>query len=281
MDNVATDFSVPYGYSEGRKQGGDGVVVYADLVILLNFLVDLFLLAGTSRLAGYTVNWKRTALAAALGGLYAGLCMLPPLAFLGNALWRLVCLGAMSAICFGWSFSGLRRGILFSFLSMALGGVALALDQGGFLGLVLAAVGVWAMCHFGFRGKSAQTEYVPVELTYEGKTHRFTALRDTGNNLSDPVTGQRVLIVGADVAWTLMKLTPEELSDPITTIAQGKGKSLRLIPYRAVGKPRGMLLGARVDKVVIGGQLGGNAIAFAPEIFREDQGYQALAGGVL
>ena len=257
------------------------MVIYADLVVLLNFLVDLFLLAGTNRLAGYGVNWKRSALAAAIGGIYAGACVFPQLSFLGNTLWRLVSLGVMAVVCFGWNLSGLRRGILFSLLSMALGGVALGLNKGGFFSLILSAAGVWAMCHFGFRGKAGQAEYVSVEITCRGKTHNLTALRDTGNNLCDPVTGQKVLIVGADVAWDILGLTPVQLQDPIATMALGKIPGLRLIPYRAVGKPSGMLLAVKVDRVVIDGQRVGEVIAFAPEMFRGEGGYQALTGGAL
>ncbi len=257
------------------------MVVYADLVVLLNFLVDLFLLAGTSRLAGYRVNWKRTALAAAIGGLYAGICILPRFRFLGNTLWRLVSLGALSVVCFGWSPSALRRGILFSLLSMALGGVALVMNEGGFLGLSLSAAVVFVLCYVGFRGKAGQAEYVAVSITCRGKTHSLTALRDTGNSLTDPVTGQKVLIVGADAAWDILGLTSGQLRDPIGTVSQGIVPGLRLIPYRAVGKPTGMLLGIKVDRVVIDGQAAGSVIAFAPEKFSGEKAYQALAGGVL
>jgi stage II sporulation protein GA (sporulation sigma-E factor processing peptidase) len=282
MDKVATNFFASGRYTGRVKSvGGDPVVIYADLVILLNFLVDFFLLAGTNRLAGYGVNWKRSALAAAIGSIYAGACLFPQLSFLGNTLWRLVSLGIMSAVCFGWNFSAFRRGILFSLLSMALGGVALGLNKGGFLGLILSSAALWAMCHFGFRGKAGQAEYVAVEITCRGKTHRLTALRDTGNNLCDPVTGQRVLIVGADVAWDILGLTAAQLQDPIVTMSQGGIPGLRLIPYRTVGKPRGMLLAAKVDKVVIDGSMAGNIVAFAPEMFRGERTYQALTGGAL
>ncbi len=257
------------------------MVIYADLVVLLNFLVDLFLLAATNRLAGYGVNWKRAALAAALGGIYAGLCVFPQLSFLGNTLWRLVSLGLLSGICFGWSRNALRRGVLFSLLSMALGGVALGLSKGGFLALVLSAVGVWLLCQFGFQGKAGQREFVPVEITCRGKRHRLTALRDTGNSLCDPVTGTRVLIVGGDLAWEILGLTKQQLQDPVATLEQGSLPGLRLIPYRAVGKPTGMLLAVKVDKVIIDGQPSGPVIAFAPEPLSREKAYQALTGGAL
>ena len=59
------------------------MAVYLDLVVLLNFLVDALLLMGANRLTGHPPGWKRVALAAAIGGVYAGVCMLPECRFLG------------------------------------------------------------------------------------------------------------------------------------------------------------------------------------------------------
>ena len=257
------------------------MVVYADVVMLLNFLVDLLLLVGTNCLAGYGAGWKRSTLAAAMGGVYAGLCVLPQLRFLGNMLWRLLSLGAMAVISFGWNRCALRKGILFTLLSMALGGVALAIGRGGFAGLILSAGLLCSMCFLGFRGKAGQAEFVPVQIVRQGRTYRLTALRDTGNTLRDPVTGQQVLVVGADVAWDVLRLTPQQLRDPIQTVENGSIFGLRLIPYRAVGQAGGMLLAAAMDSVVFGGQQVGRLVAFAPEKIGADEAYQALAGGAL
>ncbi len=256
------------------------MVIYADLVILLNFLVDLFLLAGTNRLAGYGPGWKRASLGAAFGALYAGICMIPPLSFLGNTLWRLVSLVIIAVLAFGDHRSALRRGVLFVFLSMALGGIASGLHKGGFWSLLVSAAGVWGMCQIGFRGKAGQ-EFAAVAITYQGAVHRLTALRDTGNNLCDPVTGQQVLIVGADIAWDILDLTPRELSDPLSTLKKGRIPGLRLIPFRTVGKSSGMLLAVKMDKVMIDGQESGKIVAFAPENLSGEKGYQALTGGAL
>lgn len=257
------------------------VVIYADVVIVLNFLVDLLLLVGTNRLAGYGAGWKRAGAAAAVGGVYAGVCVLPQMRFLGNMFWRLLILGAMSVICFGRNRSALHRGILFTLLSMALGGVALGLGRGGFAGLVAAAAVLCGMCYFGFRGRAGRTEFVPVQIVRLGRVYRLTALRDTGNTLRDPVTGEQILVVGADVAWDILGLTPQQLRCPIETMTSGSITGLRLIPYRSVGQPGGMLLAAAMDSVVINGQSAGRLVAFAPENIGADEAYQALAGGVL
>ncbi len=255
--------------------------VYMDLVVLLNFLVDYLLLLGTNRLSGYPSAGKKPLLAAALGGLYAGACMLPGFAFLAGTFWRLASLGLMSVIAFGWDRDALRRGVLFTFLSMALGGVALGLGSGGFWSLVLAAALVSLMCLLGFRGRAGEASYVPIRITHNGKTASLTALVDTGNTLRDPVTGRGVLVVDADVAQKLLLLSQEQLAHPVETLAAGCCPGLRLIPYRAVGQPSGMLLGLRADSLLIDGKESEHMVAFAPQKIGQGKPYQALAGGAL
>ena len=107
------------------------------------------------------------------------------------------------------------------------------------------------------------------------------ALADTGNSLKDPVSGSQVLVVNPQVAWNLFHLTQRELFNPIETIQEVKIPGLRLIPYRSVGCPNGMLLGISMDSVIINGQRIGSVIAFSPEDFGKDVCYQALAGGMV
>lgn len=256
------------------------MTVYMDLVVILNFSVDLLLLLGTNRLCGYPSGILRCCLASAVGSMYAGVCMLQGFSFLGNTLWRIVFLSIMAVIAFGWNQSALRRGVVFVFLSMAMGGIAMGMNQNSFFSLILAAFGITVMCLVGFRGKIGGQRFATVELVVNGQKYRLTALRDTGNTLKDPVTGQQVLIVGADVAQRVMGVSTQQLSDPITTAASGCISGLRLIPYRAVGQPCGMLLAYCFDEVRIDGKLTGKLVAFAPDRIGSDGAYQALTGGV-
>lgn len=254
--------------------------VYLDLLILLNFLVDLLLILAANRLAGHGTGLKRALPAAASGGLYAGACVLPGFTFLGNILWRAVSLALMSGIAFGFTQSGLRRGVLFVLLSMALGGIAVGLGSGGFWSLVLAAAMVCLLCLLGFRSRAGQQRYIPVTIRHGGQTVTLTALADTGNTLRDPVTGRPVLVVEGRVAGKLLSLTEAELADPVKTLASQTVAGLRLIPYSAVGRPAGLLLGLRVDGVELDGKEAEYIVAFAPQNLGHGQ-YQALAGGAL
>lgn len=254
--------------------------VYLDLLVLLNFMVDLLLIMGTNRLSGHPMGLKRAVPAAMLGGIYAGACVLPGFSFFGSFLWRLVSLALMSVMAFGLSQNGLRRGVLFVFLSMALGGIAVGLGRGGFWSLVLSAGGVCFLCLVGFRGRVSQQKYIPVTIRYGANRVSLTALVDTGNTLRDPVSGRPVLVVDAAVAARLLPLSREQLAHPVETLATAKLQGLRLIPYSAVGQSAGLLLGIRADSVEVEGKNMEYIVAFAPQNLGHGQ-YQALAGGAL
>ncbi len=255
------------------------MIVYLDAVALLNFLVDYLLLLGTNRLCGYPPGWGRSALSAVLGGIYGAVCMLPRFRFLGNTLWRIVSLGLMGWIAFGCSKSALRRTVVFVLLCMALGGLAQGLGAGGVVSVVASAAALCGMCILGFRDHPGSVSYVPVELSYGDKQLRLTALCDTGNTLMDPVTGKPVLVVGAEVAQQLTGLTQQQLRSPINAMQQSSVPGLRLIPYRSVGQPVGMLLALRFPQVRIGNWQGSSLVAFAPDRLCNDGQYQALTGG--
>lgn len=255
-------------------------MIYADVVMVLNFLVDFLLLMGADRLTGFPASPGRCAMAAGLGALYSGACLLRGFAFLGNALWRMVFLGLMAGIAFGMNRSILRRGGVFVLLSMALGGVALGMGKPDQLGLILAAAALWLVCRFGLKHVGEQT-YIPVTLSHQGRTMKLLALRDTGNTLRDPLSGEQVLVAGADVAEELLGLTEEQLRHPVETLAKGKLRGARLVPYCAVGQPAGMLLAVRFPGAVVGNHGADPLVAFAPQVLGRGEAYRMLTGGAV
>lgn len=253
--------------------------VYADLVMLFNFMVDFFLLLGTNQLSGFPAAPGRCCAAAAIGGIYSGLCLLPELRFLGNLLWRTVSLGLMGTVAFGFRDDAVKRTGVFLLLTMALGGLALSFGRSSWPSVVLSAGGLWMLCRISFDGTAGRREYLPLELTREGKTVKMTALRDTGNTLRDPITGERVLVISPEAAHTLTGLTVQELQHPLEHL--GRLPGLRLIPYRAVGTEGGFLLALRFEEARIGGKRRSIIAAFAPGGFGKGEAFQALAGGAL
>lgn len=257
------------------------MTVYLDLIVLLNFVVDLLLLLGTNRLCGCATGFLRCAAAALLGGLYGGACLIPGFSFLGSLIWRIVSLALMCGIAFGFQRSALRRGVVFIVLTMALGGIALGMGNGSFGSLVAAAAGLFLMCALGFARQVQGGRKVTVMLRKGSVSRKLTALVDTGNTLRDPVSGEQILVVDNRIAWEMMGLSPEQLMTPVETMAAYPLPGLRLIPYRSVGCSAGMLLAVRMDEVWIDGQKAGTLVAFAPQEIGASDTYQALAGGMV
>ena len=241
--------------------------VYVDGVMLINFLVDFMLLLGTNRLSGFSSE------------LYSGVCLLPDFRFLGNLLWRAVCLILMGGIAYGWNRSALQRSGIFLFLSLALGGLAVSIGRNDAWALLLAGGGIWLLGRVSFGYCSGYREYSPMEIRYGDQTVKLLALHDTGNTLYDPITGQQVLVIAASAAMRLTGLTEQQLKDPLKTLSTHTLPGLRLIPFRTVGQTGGMMLAMQFDEVVVDGKRRKALVAFAPENFGGSGAYQALTGG--
>ena len=256
------------------------MAVYLDLVMVLNFLVDFLLLLGTNRLSGFPMGAWRCAGASLVGAVYSGACLIPGFRFLGNLLWRSVSLCIMGGMAFGCNMGALKRGGIFLLLSMAMGGIALSLGRGDMLSLMLCAALCLLLSLVSFGGQVGSREYIPLKISYEGRTVSLIALRDTGNTLKDPVTGEQVLVISSEVALRLTGLTEQQLRLPMETLAERSIPGLRLIPYRSVGNNGGFLLAKRFADVTIGDRKQSALVAFAAEGLGRGEIYQALTGGV-
>lgn len=235
------------------------------------FAVDGLLLGAAGALAGRRIRWENAAIAAALGALYAGACLLPKLQYLGSFGWRVGVLLMMGALAFGAREWGSTA--LFVVLDLACGAMALAMEGPG--GILLSGLTVTVLVATGVRSKRG---LVPVELCWEDKRERVIALRDTGNGLCDPVTGEPVLVVGPEIAGKLVGLSRLELKSPVETLAKRKLPGLRLIPYTAVGG-KGLMLALRLPCVRIGHIERSTLVAFAAEGLNGKGGFEALTGG--
>ena len=248
---------------------------YQLVAVAFRIAVDFFLILAANRCAGHSSGPLRPVVSAVLGGVHATACMQPELWLLNGSLWRLAVLILMCFIAFsGHSF--FLRSTLFTLLRLSLDG--LTANQGTMMDIFWAGV-LCVVVIFGFRDKIGIRRMIPVELSHNGKTLKLDAFRDTGNTLRDPVTGRSVMVVDARIAQALTGLSEKELMHPVETMERKPG--FRLIPYRSVGQPTGMLLGLFVKKTRIGGTKGSALIALCPQILDEAGRFQALIGDVL
>ena len=117
-----------------------------------------------------------------------------------------------------------------------------------------------------------------VQLCHNGIAVSFSALLDTGNELSDPVSGDPVLVTDAE---TLAPLFPGELpplTDPLAALEQlsAFGLRCRLIPCSCVAAERALLLCFRPDSVRVDGRSRALLIGISPHRLSPDGQFQAI-----
>ena len=252
------------------------MVDYGWMVTILSFTVDFLLLLGTNRLCASPPGGLRAAAASAVGAAQVALCMATSFRFLASWWWRCVFWGVMVVIAFGLQRSAVKRGIVFVLLQIALQGITAG---DGFWTVVLAALVIFLLCMAGSSGSGKR--YVPVRIEHGGKRLDLMAMVDTGNTLTDPVSGLSVLVTDAVAAEALVGLAEAQLMHPMQTLLEDKVPRLRLIPYCAIGQPKGMLLAIRPDRVYMDGQQRDLVIAFAPQQIGQGKAYRALVGGTV
>ena len=280
-------------------------VVYRDALFLLNLIVNYLLLLAAAKLAGEPLRRLRLAAGAALGGLYAAAIFFPGMGFLTHPLCKLgaavlmlltgfggsrrllrvtlVCFGLSCAFC-GGSFAigllggrglTLRNGVLYSVMDLRI--------------LLLSAAVCYAVLTLVFRrtARHGRREVLPAVLTLEGRRVAVNALVDTGNTLTDPVTGRPVMVAEGSRLSPLLPgervLDEKALRDPVGTLERlsrgGRGRRFRLLPYQAVGVECGMLLALRLDDARVGAEdYGGILVALSPNPVSDGGGYSALIG---
>ena len=253
-----------------------GQTVYVDLLFLINFSMDFLCFFLTARILALPLSLPRTLLAAAVGGIYSDIALFITLGALPSLLVDIFVCVLICAIAFlkKGTLSSLPLYIIVYFaISMALGGFMTAifnllnkadipLESGASDGIsvwsfaILAAVsGVLTLLGGRFfRRKSAQT-HAKVELFFDGKHIKLSAMTDTGNLLREPISGKPCIV--ADIS-SLSGIIPESLAraaregkiSALGRLSQNDSKNVRIIPTKtALGE--GMLIAIRAEKITV------------------------------
>ena len=243
--------------------------IYIDSLFFLSLFTDYLLCLITGRFCGLYLKRLRYLVAALFGAVYSVCVFLPGLSFLALPVMELVCAGIMGLIAFGGEERLLRCVAVFLALSATFGGViwALTLHAGNAPGLDIRLLfASFALCYavLAFisrtKLKKAGREMAQVELKLNERTAIFRALVDTGNCLTDPVSGAAVMIVSPRALQSLFPGHREvlEIKNAVELVeqsakSQGFPVKLRLLPYANIGG-EGLLPVFRPDEVRINGR---------------------------
>ena len=269
-------------------------VIYADSLVLLNAVIDYLLLLSAGKLCALPLRRGRMALGALWGGAYALAC-----AALGGALAHPLAkltAGALAVlIAFGCRTRPLRAVLAFYGAAAAFAGAVYAAmslaglprETGLLLPvsprvLVLSFALSYAVITLAFRsvGRRSERTLCTVELEFEGRLVALRALRDTGNELTDPLTGCGVVIVQAETLRPLLPGAELAARDPAAALeaacALWPGR-FRLISCTGVAAGRALLLCFRPDAVYVEGHRRRDLLAaVSPNTLCPDGEYGAI-----
>lgn len=181
------------------------MVVYLDELLLLNFTADYLLLLVTAQVCGEPLRRRRFAFIAFLGAIYAAAVEIFRDTWLSQWWMQLLFALLMVRIAFRGQGKLLRQYLLFLLISSGAAGVEMALfgfanGDVNFSGPLF--LGTFALCYLllgvTFRGSgraAVRGLLLPVTMECGGKMVRLTALLDTGCTLSDPRSGEAVLVM--------------------------------------------------------------------------------------
>ncbi|AEI42591.1 sigma-E processing peptidase SpoIIGA [Paenibacillus mucilaginosus] len=261
------------------------MVVYIDIIFLLNLLIDGALLWTTAWTRRMAFRWWRLALAAAIGGSYAVMIFFPPLSFLYTLALKFTLSLIMLLTAFG--FGGLQHflrnlGAFYLVNFVAAGGIVGLIYFRQSAGEILSGIltvrswdvtlmlllfaipfSVW-LCRQvigALRRKQELGSFLAkVDIHIGDSLTTCTGLIDTGNQLYDPLTKTPVMVMEAlqwaehiPEAWLprIRKAEVDQLVNSIGTDAFIWQDRLRLVPYRGVNRSTQFMLAIKPDRVVI------------------------------
>ncbi|HUC93127.1 MAG TPA: sigma-E processing peptidase SpoIIGA [Paenibacillus sp.] len=267
------------------------IVVYADLVFAVNFVIDGTVLFTTAWVRGLRPRWPRLAGAAAIGACYVVFMLAPALSFLYTFLVKIALSLLMLWAAFGFgSLQHFTRniaafyGVNFAAAGGVLGIYYLLQSSGelwdgiwfartGKLGIEFNA-GIWfvlaaaAAALYVYRAvwngrrklERTESHLAGVTVTIDGREWRCTGLIDTGNQLYDPLTRTPVMVMEAAV-WQseLPAAWMERIRDThVDRLLAGLDADnspwrdrLRLVPYRGINRGTQFMLALKPDGVCI------------------------------
>lgn len=233
------------------------MAVYADVLVVVNYIVNLLLILTSGKILGVVLKRWRVSLAALIGGLGSLLIFLPVVGMGMQIILKLSLTFAMVSAAFGckpWKRFAKAVFVLFS-VSFIFAGLMLALSffaapvgmlfYNGIvyfdisaLTLILCTTAAYLLMLLFeslFFSRTAERKLCDITVTSNGKTIMMKGLVDNGCNLKEPFSGAPVIVCDRTLA---NKIRPEH------------DVGMRVIPCLTV-TGEGVLEGFRPDHLLL------------------------------
>lgn len=249
------------------------ITVYADVLFFVNFIINILIIEATGVVMSMVTRAWRTLLGSFIGAVYAVAVFFVDLNFTGSLIIKILISGFIVFSAF--PFSGYRKflKILGSFylVSFIFGGFVVATlsftSLGAKLGaiysngaiylslpwqlLLLTSAGTYILISIFSRIRKKRIARMDVSrnltIYFRGKRIDIKAIIDTGNSLCDPITGTPVIVCEYE---EIKNILPKGKGTILENLINAKLK-VRIIPFSAVGKENGVMVGFVPDKIEV------------------------------
>ncbi len=241
------------------------LIVYADVLIFLNLLVNYFLLLAVARVLNKSVKTHRLVLGSLLGALSSLYIFLPPLSIWLEMIIKAAVCGVMCLIAFGYNGGRafFKSMLLLVLVTVGYGGVMYAVwllfsPKGMVINnsvvyfnislihlIVFTVLGYVAFSVFYkiFSRRAITAKRCNINVYAQGKSASLTAIVDTGNSIEDVFSQGEIIICDKSVMSQLFGDSEIKGNTALKS-------RYRLLPCSTVSGVD-MLEGVRCDKAVI------------------------------
>ncbi|CCZ03112.1 peptidase U4 sporulation factor SpoIIGA [Eubacterium sp. CAG:603] len=240
-------------------------IVYLDVFFMINFIMDYMIILITSRIAKVKKKRIRQLAGAGCGALYSVIVIKP----LTNHLFKITLVNILIAavmvlISFGFTSASvyIKNVFLLFVVSFTMSGIINYLYYSTVIGKyvrnvlsgnsnkvvnarkfilvsVLAYILLSAIVRIIFSVRKDMELYYDVKITFRGKSVVVRGLYDTGNGLTEPVSGKMVHIA----EYKILK--------PLLEGDEKAKENIYVIPFHSIGEEDGIMYGIRMDEMVV------------------------------
>lgn len=263
------------------------MTVYIDIIFLENLFMNCIILFATAVILKLPIKIVRILISGIIGSIYAVIIYTSKLQIYSNLFLKIALSAVMVYVAFNPSkIRGfLKNLMIFYLVSFTFGGVTFALLYfvkpqnisfqngvligvspikiiiiGGIIGFVIITISFK-----NIKGRLTKKDMIcNLEIIQKDKKVKVKAIIDTGNFLTDPITKMPVVVVEKE---KLIDIFPKSVLENTMDFVNGDNtemeeylSKIRIIPFKSLGKENGLLLGIKVDGVIINYQGNDNFI---------------------
>lgn len=245
-------------------------VVYADMMFLINFMINIILLKITEIFSKQKFSLLNQCLAGAFGAIYAVFMFLPHTKIFYSFPFKMII--SLIMVIIASPKSGIIKTVklcsIFYLVSFTFAGILLALIYltgstspklyGGIFyfdipltTMVVSSVFAYIVLQISSNifARNKNLGIKSIKICMNGKECILNALSDTGNLLTDPISCSPVIVAEKNF---ILPLFPHGVPD--ITNEHNSCSKLRVIPYSSLGNESGVMTGFIPDALIIDGR---------------------------